>query len=294
MNSVRFFASLRFLVAVACFGRTGSAFAASWVTYDPRSAAPLTPKFIRTKVQLSPPTHHLIQNVWLTRANLWITRQDTDTVEKYALDGALIKRFDVRGDVAAIAAADDGSFCIADDDSGRLDFYSATGTLQHAVVVGTQPSSIVRDSQGNLWVSCYGDLDGNGADARIMELSSSGEVLHTLPLSVRPDAICVSPQGAIDVLANTTRSICTVSRDGKVLRTFQMSEQARAFFVDARHHVWVAPFASDAIKELDADGRVLDVYEAGFEPVSFFGTRAGTIYVAASWKNAVFYFKPAR
>lgn len=157
------------------------------------------------------------------------------------------------------------------------------------VGVGTEPSSLVFDQDGQLWVA----LEGQSAVARV-DLTT-GAVGPHIRTPGRPSALLVNGANSILVLSRKDHILCRISTvTYEVEATYDLGDSSpAAMCVDHYERVWVADEYGGLIMVHPADGsriRYATDYCGGFAGVVV--DRDGDIWASCPVKGLVTHFSP--
>lgn len=214
----------------------------------------------------------------------------TARIQVFDLDGNFLRSWRTpafkNGKPCGVSISNDNLLMVADTHYYRILFYSLDGVLDESRTIGgengTGPgqfgfvTDVVQDSEGNYYVSEYGDYD------RVQKFNSEGEFVYEwgghgeAPGEfLRPQGLMIDDEGLLWVAdaSNHRIQIFDVSGDepklvrvwGEAGRDFgQLSYPYDLFFHDG--HVYVCEFGSHRIQKFTLDGEAVGAWgQAGRE-----------------------------
>ena len=174
--------------------------------------------------------------------------------------------------------------------AGAASSPQATWKLQAPIAVGANPSGIVVDRQGNVWVANEGV--GAFGQGTIQEIPRNAKVAATpIPISEHPDALAISAQGNLWVpqasgMNNSVVELPHGSVTPQAPVTVGSGPYGLAF--DKFGNLWVANYWANTVSEIKAGQSTASAPIAVGTGPSFIATdKAGNVWVTNYGSNTV-------
>lgn len=132
--------------------------------------------------------------------------------------------------------------------------------------VGTNPSAITIDSNGNAWVSNF----GSNSVSKISLNGSIGTVV-SYPVGTNPHGINIDSSGNVWVSNYGSNNVMKLNpTNGSILGTFAVGNNPRGLHIDATDNVWVANHGNNpldsTVTKLGPNGSLVGTYTVGYGP----------------------------
>ena len=169
----------------------------------------------------------------------------------------------------------------SEGERGDSSMVIATPRAPNTYPVGSDaPYGIAIDGSGNVWVT-------NQGSNNITELSSTGSVLGSFPVSTSPTGITLDSSGNVWVISQDTNNITEFSSTGVVLGTFTVSTGPTGIALDGLGNVWVAGQDSDNVTELSSSGTVLETFTVSTGPTGIAIDSSGNVWITNQGSDSV-------
>ncbi len=143
-------------------------------------------------------------------------------------------------------------------------------------VVGTNPSVIKIDADGNAWVSNFGSNS-------VSKVSLNGTVV-SYPVGTNPHGLDFDASGNVWVANYGSNNVTKLSSTGSLLATYPVGTNPRGLHIDASGNVWVANHGGggtlgNTVTKLGSDGSLIGTFTVGKGPYSITTDGSGNVWV---------------
>ena len=215
----------------------------------------------------------------------------TARIQVFDLDGNYLRGWETPahdiGRPTGLSVDRDGNILVADTHYHRLLIYSPEGELLRQIggTHGLGPGEFgfltdaVQDSQGNYFISEYGEFD------RIHKYTSDGQLIKEWGghgrepgQFLRPQSLAIDEHDHLWVADSCNHRICVFDADGRLLRTWGEAGAALGqlyypygIVLDGEGHLYVVEYGNHRVQKFTLEGESLGCWgDSGREPGQLF------------------------
>ena len=192
--------------------------------------------------------------------NIWVTNANSNNVTELSSTGITIGTYDVGGiSPQGIAIDASGNVWVTNGSNNGPPSYSVTKLNSSGSLIGTystigSPLGIAIDPSGNVWVAnnwcgsgviCYVDKENS-----ISEFNSTGSIIGTYTVGVRPWGIAIDASGNVWVANDLSNTVSELSPTGSIIGTYPVGKWPTGIAIDASGNVWVANYGDNTVTEI--------------------------------------------
>ena len=193
--------------------------------------------------------------------NVWVVNQGGNTVSEitYASNYTTANTFAVGTVPLGIAIDASGNVWVTNSGGGGPPVFTVTKLSSSGSNLGTystigSPLGIAIDPYGNVWVANNWCGSGTVCDLNkensISEFNSTGSIVGTYTVGLRPWGVAIDASGNIWVVNDVDGTVTELNPSGSAIATYPVGSAPTGIAIDASGNVWVENWGDGSVTEI--------------------------------------------